>query len=118
MSRIWFYDESLKQYFEIPIVNAVFPGASVSEYVRAKRQAIKEGRDAEDIETINRMIRENREQEQASALKPKAPAETSRNGRTTRRKLHQPHRSQCPINQGNETSAGSIAARIATAGFG
>lgn len=72
MSRIWFYDESLKQYFEIPIVNAVFPGASVSEYVRAKRQAIKEGRDAEDIETINRMIRENREQEQASALKTKS----------------------------------------------
>ncbi|MFO5782952.1 hypothetical protein ACLBR7_29540, partial [Klebsiella pneumoniae] len=71
-SRIWFYDESLKQYFEIPIVNAVFPGASVSEYVRAKRQAIKEGRDAEDIETINRMIRENREQEQASALKTKS----------------------------------------------
>lgn len=72
VSRIWFYDDSINQYFEIPIVKKVFAGASVAEYVKAKRRAIKEGRDAEDVETIERLMRENREQEEASALKTKS----------------------------------------------
>ncbi|SQF93623.1 transposase [Paucimonas lemoignei] len=72
INRIWFYDPSLKEYFEVPIIRAHYPGATVAEYVNAKRKARKEGLDAVNEAVIERLMDENRQQEIQAAASTKS----------------------------------------------
>lgn len=71
INRIWFYDPAVKEYFEIPITRALFAGTTVAEYVTAKKKARTAGRAAVDVELIERLIQENKEQEVESSARTK-----------------------------------------------
>ncbi|MGY3326256.1 Mu transposase C-terminal domain-containing protein [Pseudomonas sp. TE3911] len=91
INRIWFYDPGLREYFEIPILRGRYPGASVSEYVAAKKKAKQMGRDALDHELIQRLLEENRQQEAEAAARTKA-ARKSTQKRTNNAKQTTPAR--------------------------
>lgn len=91
INRIWFYDPSLKEYFEIPIIRGRYAGVTVGEYVMAKKKARKLGRDAVNHDVIERMLDENKQQEVESAQRTKS-ARKSAQKRTNNAKQTTPAR--------------------------
>lgn len=69
--RIWFYEPSLKMYFEASIDRYIESKLSVREYVKVKRRAKKEGKDNIDSALLERLAVQERQQEQEAAAKTK-----------------------------------------------
>lgn len=74
--KIWFYDDSAKQYFEIPLSARDLQDMSWSEYNAHRKLMREEGLDATDFESVSGYLRRVRDREQeavaatASARKP------------------------------------------------
>lgn len=69
--RIWFYEPSLKMYFEASINGYIENKLSVREYVKAKRRAKKEGKKNVDTALLERLAMQERQQEEEAAVSTK-----------------------------------------------
>lgn len=77
ISRIYFYDPELEQYFPIPYADGTNPSISKWESIEAERHLVKAGRANIDEAAIMEIVKQRRAIEQEAASKTKAARRNS-----------------------------------------
>jgi len=86
VTRIWFKDPALNEYFEVPILRARYQGVTVAEYVKAKKKARADGRGAVNEELVDKYVDENQQQEIEAAEKTKAARRSAQSRKNNSKK--------------------------------
>lgn len=80
---IWFYDDVVKKYFEVPLKARDLPDMSWSEYNAIRLRMKKEGLDATDYQSVNAYLRRVREREREAIEATTSVRKTQRSNDVT-----------------------------------